>query len=160
MSLSWLSSAPLNGADNTPANGASRQGAAVATRRGAPARPPAQGVISMADVAGVDWPGYFRSLPAGEARALAAWLAAEGLAVGEFMEVVDRAYATAPEAWRGRSRPFVARRGRVAAAAYARRKRQCAGLLAALDEALISGALPGDVASRELRPCAPPWAKE
>jgi hypothetical protein len=111
----------------------------------------------MAAVLGVDWPGYFRGLRESDARTLSAWLAAEGLAVGEFMEIVDRAFAAAPDAWHGRSRPFVARFGRAAAAAYARRKRQCPGYLAALEEALISGARPADVAARELRPCATLW---
>lgn len=105
----------------------------------------------MAGFVGFDWPGYLRRLPGGEARALATWLATEGLDVGEFMDVVDRAYATAPARWRARPRPFLARVGRPAAEAYARRKRRFAALSATLEEALVAGALPGEVAPEELR---------
>jgi hypothetical protein len=113
----------------------------------------------MADLARSDWPGYFRSLPDDDACALAIWLAAKGLDVGEFMEVVDRAYAAAPAHWDGQWQRYVAQFGRLAANAYARRKRRFAGLMATLEEALISGALPGDVAPQELRASALPWTK-
>jgi hypothetical protein len=113
----------------------------------------------MAGVAGFDWPGYFRSLDDDEARALARWLAAESLGVGEFTEVVDRAYAAAPDQWQGQPRPFVAQFGRPAAQAYARRKRGFAGL-AALEEALMSGALPGDVAPLELQTRASSYTRQ
>jgi hypothetical protein len=105
----------------------------------------------MAGLACFDWPRYLSGLADGEARALATWLAAEGLDLGEFMDVVDRAYATAPARWRARPRPFLARLGRPAVEAYARRKRRFAHLLATLEEALVAGALPGEVAPEELR---------
>jgi hypothetical protein len=114
----------------------------------------------MAGLACFDWPRYLSGLADAEARALATWLAAEGLALSEFMDVVDRAYAAAPAPQRVRPRPFLARWGRPAAAAYARRKRRFAALLAALDEALVSGALPGEVAPEELRLPVPPQVKE
>jgi len=114
----------------------------------------------MADLRGVDWPIYFRGLQEDEARALAVWLAAEGLAVGEFMEIVDRAYAAAPDQVPWRSHQFPSRFGRPVAKAYALRKRQCAGLTAALEEVLISGAFPGDVALQELDLSASPWTTQ
>ncbi len=113
----------------------------------------------MADLAGPDWPGYFSSLRDDDVCALAIWLAANGLDVGEFMEVVDRAFAAAPARWQAQSQRYVARCGRLAAHAYARRKRRFAGLMATLEAAHISGALPGDVAPRELRPLALPWTR-
>jgi len=105
----------------------------------------------MADLTGCNWPGYVRSLQDNEVRALAIWLAAEGLDVGEFMEVVDQAYTAAPAHWRGQSQRYVAQFGRRAASDYARRKRRFARLMATLEDALISGALPGEVAPQELR---------
>ncbi len=113
----------------------------------------------MDDVEGLDWVGYFRGLSADEVRELAAWLAAEFLEVGEFMEIVDRGYAQASEEWRGRSRAFAAQCGRPVAKGYARRKRRFAELMAALEEARMSGALPGDVAPQELQPIRLPWAE-
>ncbi len=110
----------------------------------------------MADPTGLDWPDYLRSLNENGVRALAMWLVAEGLDASEFMEVVDRAYAIAPEASRQESRSFVTQRGRPVAALYARRKHRFAGLAAALEQARVSGALPGDVALNELRPLAAP----
>jgi hypothetical protein len=104
----------------------------------------------MAGLASFDWPGYLSSLPDGEAYALAIWLAAEGLGAGEFMEIVDRAYAEAPDHWQGRSRAFLAQVGRPEAEAFARRKRRFGALMATLEQALISGALPGEIAPQEL----------
>ena len=104
----------------------------------------------MANLAGIDWSKYFRGLQDEEARALADWLTGENLGVGEFMEIVDRAYATAPDYWHGRLQPFVAHVGRPAAEGYARRKRQGTRLLAMLEQALMSGALLGEVAPEEL----------
>jgi hypothetical protein len=104
----------------------------------------------MADLAGVDWSDYLRSLRDDDVRALAIWLAARDLDVGEFMEVVDRAYTEAPAHWRGRSQRYIAQFGWLAANAYARRKRRFAALVATLEQALISGALPGDVMPQEL----------
>jgi hypothetical protein len=113
----------------------------------------------MGDLAGVDWPGYLCSLQDDDVRALAIWLAAEGLDVGELMDVVDGAYAQAPAHWRGQSQRYVAQVGRLAATAYALRKRRFAALMATLEEALISGALPGDVAPQELLLPTRPWTK-
>ncbi len=107
--------------------------------------PGRRGALSTAEWRSVDWRLYLRDLQEDEALSLATWLAAEGLHVGEFMEIVDRAYAAAPNPERGRSSHFVAQFGRPVARAYARRKRRCAGRTAALEEALVSGALPGDV---------------
>jgi hypothetical protein len=114
----------------------------------------------MAGYACFDWPGYLRRLSGDEARALAAWLATEGLDVGEFMDVVDRAYATAPARWRARPRPFLTRLGRPAAEAYARRKQRFAHLLATLEEALVAGALPGEVAPEDLRLSVSPHTEQ
>jgi hypothetical protein len=113
----------------------------------------------MADLTGCNWPGYMRSLQDDEVRDLAIWLTVSGLDVSEFMEVVDRAYAVAPACWRGQSHRYVARFGRRAASIYARRKRRFARLMATLEEALISGALPGEVTPQELRLCTLPWTK-
>jgi hypothetical protein len=66
------------------------------------------------------------------------------------MEIVDRAYAAAWDDWHGRLQPFMAQVGRPAAEGYARRKRQGTRLLAMLEQALMSGALPGEVAPQEL----------
>ncbi len=104
----------------------------------------------MANQVGLDWPGYLRNLGGDDARALATWLGAQGLQVGEFMEVVDRAYATWPERRRWRPDAFISRVGRYAAASYAFRKRHFARLVAMLEEAMASGALPGEVAPQEL----------
>jgi len=99
---------------------------------------------------GIDWPRYFRALPDDDVRALATWLGAQGLQVGEFMEVVDRVYATAPRRWRGRTEVFVSVVGRPTARSYAQRKRHFGRLMAMLEAAMVSGALPGDVAPQEL----------
>ncbi|HEU0028131.1 MAG TPA: hypothetical protein VFQ25_13540 [Ktedonobacterales bacterium] len=107
--------------------------------------------------AGLDWVGFFHSLSDDEVLDLAAWLTAEGLEVGEFMEVVDRAYARTLEEWRGQSPVFMAWFGRPAAMRYARRKRRFSELMTAQEEARMSGALPGDVALDELKPLQPPW---
>jgi len=104
----------------------------------------------MADQVGLDWPAYFRALAEDDARALASWLGAQGLQVGEFMEVVDRAYATWPEQWRGRPDEFIGLVGRHTAVSYAFRKQHFARLVAMLEEAMASGALPGEVAPQEL----------
>ena len=104
----------------------------------------------MADLAGLDWPGYFRTLPEDEVRALATWLGAQGLQVGEFMEVVDRVYASAPRRWRVQADVFVRVVGRPTAGSYAQRKRHFGRLMAMLEAAMVSGALPGDVAPQEL----------
>jgi len=81
---------------------------------------------------------------------LVPWLATEGLQLSKFTDIVDRAYVVAPVHGRGGPRNFVAVVGRPAAQAYARRKRRFAGLSSALDDALISGAMPGDIAPDEL----------
>ena len=104
----------------------------------------------MADQVGLDWPNYFRTLPEGDARALASWLGAQRLQVGEFMEVVDRAYAAWPRPWSGQRDAFIDLVGTQAAARYAFRKRHFARLVAMLEAAMISGALPGEVAPQEL----------
>jgi hypothetical protein len=110
----------------------------------------------MADLGGLDWPGVFRSLRNDDVRTLAFWLADLELQVGEFMEVVDRAYAGAPEPWRGQPQAFMLQIGQPAAQCYALRKRRYAHLMALLEEALASGALAGEVAPRELEfPVAP-----
>jgi hypothetical protein len=46
--------------------------------------------------------------------------------------------------------------GQPTAEAYARRKHRFAGLSAALEEALLSGAMAGDVSPQELRPLPTP----
>jgi hypothetical protein len=104
----------------------------------------------MAEQTGLDWPGYLGSLPEDDACALAAWLSAQGLHVGEFMEVVDRAYATWPEPVRGHLDAFMHVVGRPCVTSYAFRKRHFARLVAMLEEAMASGALPGEVAPHEL----------
>lgn len=100
-----------------------------------------------------DWRGYVGSLRADELIDLATWLAAIDLRIGELIEIVDRAYAVAADRWRGRPRHFMTCVGRPAAEAYVRRKRSFAGLMAALEDALVSGALPGEVAPAELQRC-------
>lgn len=104
----------------------------------------------MNSLVGFDWIGYFHSLSDDEMRHLANWLVAERLHLGEFMEVVDRVYARASDEWRGQPSVFVVWHGRAGAEDYARRKRRFAELIAALDEARMTGALPGDVAPDEL----------
>jgi hypothetical protein len=104
----------------------------------------------MAEQVGLDWPGYFRTLPAGDAREFATWLYAQGLQLGEFMDVVDRAYATWPRPWRAGQDAFIALAGRQTATSYAFRKRYFARLVALLEEAMATGALPGEVAPQEL----------
>jgi hypothetical protein len=113
----------------------------------------------MAGPAGLNWSRYLRGRRDDETHALAAWLATEGLGVPEFMEVVDRAYATAPRHGRGPTEDFVVRFGRPAAEIYARRKWRFAGLVAAYELALMSGALRGEVAPEELDPCVSPRAR-
>lgn len=109
----------------------------------------------MDDMVGLDWAGYFRSLSDDAIRELAAWLAAESLEIWELMDIVDREYARAPENWRGRTPAFVAYWGRPAVEGYARRKRHFVEFTAALEEARLRGALPGDVAPEELQPLRP-----
>lgn len=77
----------------------------------------------MADQPNVDWSGYIGGLREGDLCALAIWLADEGLGVGEFMEIVERAYATAPECWHEQWPAFMVRRGYPAAtcACYSKR---------------------------------------
>ncbi len=104
----------------------------------------------MNSLAGLDWMGYFHSLSEDEIRKLAVWLVAEHLHVGEFMEVVDRAYAQSSREWRGEPSDFVAWHGRPCAEDYARRKRRFAEFVVALNEASMTGAFPGDVAPEEL----------
>jgi hypothetical protein len=101
----------------------------------------------MADQVGLDWPGYFRALREDDARALATWLGSQGLRVGEYIEVVDHAYARWPER---QPDVFIRLVGRRAASSYAVRKRHFARLVAMLEEAMASGALPGEVAPQEL----------
>lgn len=113
----------------------------------------------MNDLVGLDWVGYLHSLSDAQMRELAVWLASELLRVGEFMEIVDRAYAQSPEQWRGRAPAFVAQAGRPVARGYARRKRRFAELMAALEEANMRGALPGDVAPHELHLPQVPWTE-
>jgi hypothetical protein len=99
---------------------------------------------------GLDWPGYFRGLKATDARALAAWLAAQGLQVGEFMEVVDHVYAIWGRHWPAQPDAFIGLVGTQTATSYASRKRQFSRLAAMLEEAMATGALPGEVAPQEL----------
>jgi hypothetical protein len=104
----------------------------------------------MAHMVGLDWPGYIRTLPEDEVRALANWLGAQGLQLGEFMEVVDRMYASAPRRWHGRTVAFVSVVGKPAAGSYGLRKRHFSRLMGMLEAAMASGALPGEVAPQEL----------
>lgn len=109
----------------------------------------------MDDLVGLDWVGYFHTLSDDAIRELAAWLAAERLEVWELMDIVDRAYAQAAEDWHGRSLAFVTNCGLPVVEGYARRKRRFVELTeftAALEEAHLCGALPGDVAPEELQP--------
>jgi hypothetical protein len=109
----------------------------------------------MANTASLNWPRYFRTLSADEIFVLAVWLDRNGLKVGEFMEVVDRAHAVAPERWSGQPRRSLAELVRASAGTYADRKRRFAALMTAFEDALSSGAFPGDVAPQELRPSPP-----
>jgi hypothetical protein len=104
----------------------------------------------MPDLVGLNWGGYFRTLQDDDLRALATWLAAQRLQVGEFMEVVDLAYAKAPARWQGKTHAFVKVIGRPAASSYARRKRHFGKLMLMLEAAMMSGALPGEVSPEEL----------
>jgi hypothetical protein len=109
----------------------------------------------MVDLRCIDWCEHFRRLSDDDLQELATWLAAEFLKVSEFTDIVDRAYARAAEEWNGRALTFVACCGRPAVAAYARRKRRYAELMAALEDARMCGAFPGDVAPQELQPLRP-----
>jgi hypothetical protein len=107
---------------------------------------------------GIDWYDYFHCLSDAQTRELATWLAAEFLKVSEFTDIVDRIYAQTPEERRGRSPTFVTSFGRPMVERYAERKRGFAELMA-LEDAYMSGAFPGDVASGELQPLRLPEAK-
>ena len=104
----------------------------------------------MADQVGLDWPRYFRTMPDGNAREFASWLHAQGLQVGEFIEVVDHAYARWAQQWWRTPDAFIDLVGRRTATSYAVRKRYFARLVALLEEAMATGALPGEVAPQEL----------
>lgn len=115
----------------------------------------------MDDLPPIDWADYFHCLSDKELHDLATWLAAEGLKVAEFTDLVDRAYAIdvqASDTWRGRPLAFVACYGRCVAAGYAQRKRSFVGLMAALEDARMCGALPGEVAIQDLEPLLPLWS--
>ena len=105
----------------------------------------------MENWSGIDWYDYFHCLSDNQMRELATWLVAEFLKVSEFTDLVDRVYAQAPDEWRGRSPAFVASYGRPMVERYALRKRGFAELMA-LEDAYMSGAFPGEVASGELQP--------
>lgn len=109
----------------------------------------------MANTASLNWPRYFHSLLEDEAYALAAWLERNDLTVGEFMEIVDRAHAVAPERWSGQSRRSPGELERASVETYAGRKRRFAALMTAFEDALSSGAFPGDVVPQELLPSPP-----
>lgn len=118
----------------------------------------------MNSLVGLDWVGYFRSLSDDEVSALAAWLVAERLDVGEFMEVVDRVHARTlddrtVDEWRGQPSLFIGWYGRPGAEGYARRKRRFAELMAIRETVGMAGALPGEVAPEELEATQPDWAK-
>jgi hypothetical protein len=100
---------------------------------------------------GIDWYDYLHRLSDAQMRELATWLAAEFLKVSEFTDIVDRIYAQTPKERRGRSPTFVTSFGRPMAERYAERKRGFAELMA-LEDAYMSGAFPGEVASGELQP--------
>jgi hypothetical protein len=107
---------------------------------------------------GIDWVDYFHCLSDDQMRELATWLAADFLKVSEFTDLVDRVYAQAPNEWHGRSPAFVASYGRPTVERYAERKRGFAELMA-LEDAYMSGAFPGEVASEELQPLRLPEAE-
>jgi hypothetical protein len=104
----------------------------------------------MVDAANVDWDRYIGSLPADEMRALHSWLLAEELSVGEFADILERA-SSAQECWREQPGRFIAQIGYARARAYAWRKRRFTTLIVALEDALVCGALPGDVTPAELQ---------
>ncbi len=110
----------------------------------------------MDDVLGINWVDYFHRLSDDELRKLAAWLAAELLQVSEFTDILDRVYTHTADEWHGRSLAFVATCGRPVVEGYADRKRRFAELMAAFDDAQMSGAFSGDVAPEELRPLRRP----
>jgi hypothetical protein len=112
----------------------------------------------MENWSGIDWYDYFHCLSDNQMRELATWLVAEFLKVSEFTDLVDRVYAQAPDEWHGRSPAFVASYGRPMVERYALRKRGFAELMA-LEDAYMSGAFPGEVASRELQPLRLPEAE-
>ena len=101
---------------------------------------------------GIDWCDYFHCLSDEQLRELAAWLAARFLKVSEFTDILDRAYAQSSDERRGPSPTFIASYGRSVVERYAQRKRGFAELMAALEDATMSGAFPGDVAAQELLP--------
>jgi hypothetical protein len=107
---------------------------------------------------GIDWCDYLHCLSDDQMRDLATWLVAEFLKVSEFTDLVDRVYAQAPDEWHGRSPAFVASYGRPMVERYALRKRGFAELMA-LEDAYMSGAFPGEVASGELQPLRLPEAE-
>jgi hypothetical protein len=112
----------------------------------------------MENWSGIDWYDYFHCLSDNQMRELATWLVAEFLKVSEFTDLVDRVYAQAPREWRGHSPAFVASYGRPMVERYALRKRGFAELMA-LEDAYMSGAFPGEVASGELQPLRLPEAE-
>jgi hypothetical protein len=114
--------------------------------------------MEVDDWIGIDWVDYFHHLSDDEIRELAAWLAAEFLGVGEFTDIVDRVYVWALDDWRGREPAFVTLCKRSVVEAYAGRKRRFTELMAALEDAQMSGALSGDVVPQELQPLRPPWS--
>ena len=120
-----------------------------------PAHAPRGRSAAMDDVPCIDWVGYLHELSDDDLHELAAWLAAEGLKVSEFTDILDRVYAHTSDRWRGRALAFVTDYGRPVAEAYARRKRRFTQLMAALEDAQMSGALPGTVAPQELQPRPP-----
>ena len=101
---------------------------------------------------GIDWCDYFHHLSSNQIVELATWLAAEYLKVSEFTDIVDRVYAQASDEWHRQPPAFIDGYGRPIVARYAHRKRGFAEHQAALEDARMSGALPGDVGSGELRP--------
>jgi len=105
---------------------------------------------------GIDWCEYFHGLSDEQLRELAIWLAARFLKVSEFTDIVDRVYAQVSEERRGPSPTFIVRYGRSVVERYAQRKRSFTELMAALEDATMSGALPGDVAAQELSPLRAP----
>lgn len=110
----------------------------------------------MANVGSLDWGNYFHTLSDDDIRELAGWLAAEYLELWEFMDIVDRAYIQATDAWHGQVPAFVSCCGRPAVTRYARRKQHFAELAITLDEARVRGALPGEVEAEELQPLRAP----